>query len=374
MRSVRGSWWWLAVLAIPLLTSCNSGGDDDPLPDRYEAAVKRAMDRYKAPGVVAAVWRPGKEPWKQGFGYADVESKRPSDVRDHFSIRSITKSFTVTVILQLAQDGALSLDHTIDRYVAGIPNGNRITLTQLAAMESGIKNYSETLAFQDAIGKDISRSFTEAELIGYAIPLSPVFDPAARYNYSNTNTVLLGMVVESVTKTPLAEVMRARIFEPLHLSRTTYPVTTPLPDPHPTPYVVDPRTDEMEAVPLLSPTGLAGAGAMVSTIDDLGAWGQALGTGRLLSPALFAFRLAHSRTATDGPIYDRYGLGIGSFKGWWGHTGTGFGFQAAVFYDPSSGSTIAVLVNATPISPDMGDEDNIAQDVFAELADVVNAR
>jgi D-alanyl-D-alanine carboxypeptidase len=364
----------LCAIAVLLLSSCWRDDDSgDRQPARYRAAVVRVMDQYRAPGVVAGVWVPGSEPWKMAFGVADVATRRPLDLRDHFSIRSVTKSFTVTVILQLARDGALSLDDPIERHVANIPNGASITLAQLAAMESGVKNYSETPAFIADLIADPGRTFTPAGLVGYAVPLSPAFAPGAQYDYSNTNTVLLGMVIERVTKTPLAEVFRTRIFEPLKLAQTTYPSAIALPDPHPTPYAVDPRTGEVDDQPFISPTGLDAAGAMVSTLDDLGAWGEALGTGRLLTPALQAQRLAHSRIATNGPVYERYGLGIGVLKGWWGHTGSGIGFQAATFHDTRSGATIAVLVNATPES-NSPREDNIAQDVFAALADVVASR
>ena len=363
----------LCAIGVSMLSSCFLDDDDDSQPPRYRDAVMRVMDQYRAPGVVAGVWYPGDEPWKMAFGFADLATRRPLELRDHFSIRSVTKSFTVTVILQLVRDGTLSLDDTLERYVPGVPNGASITLRQLAAMESGVKNYSETAAFTADLSRDITRTFTPAELVAYAVPLSPVFDPGAQYDYSNTNTVLLGMVIENVTRMPIADVLRARIFDPLGLTQTTYPYVIPLPDPHPTPYSVDQRNGFADDEPLLSPTGLGAAGAMVSTIDDLGTWGEALGTGRLLTPALQAERLAHSRIATNGPTYERYGLGIGTIKGWWGHTGTGLGFQAATFHDPRTGATIAVLVNATPEFSAVRD-DNIAQEVFSALADVVATR
>ena len=118
--------------------------------------------------------------------------------------------------------------------------------------------------------------------------------------------------------------------------------------------------------------GLAGAGAMVSTLDDMQTWGQALGDGRLIGTELQFERINRSRAVTNGPEYDSYGLGIGILDGWWGHTGTGFGFQAATFYDPHTRSTIAVLVNSTP-SGDRLDL-NVAEQIFVALAEVVESR
>ena len=371
------------ILGAPLLLSAclweeQSSG---PSPKQYRDAVAGVVEHFRAPGAVAGVWYPGEPPWKAALGVADVASGRPLKLDDHFSIRSITKSFAVTAIFQLARDGALSLDDTISQYVPGIPNGTTITLTQLAAMESGVRNYTEVIAFLEIFAKDFAKPWTNAEIVSYAIPKSPVFDPGAQYNYSNTNTVLLAMVVESVTKAPLGDFLQARIFVPLGLADTTYPTTVPLPDPHPLPYLVNEKTGEQIPVDLVNPTALGGAGAMVSTLDDLAAWAEALGTGGLLTPAQQTFRLSHSRPATSGPVYDRYGVGIGQLDGWWGHTGSALGFQAAAFHDPRTGGVIAAAVNASPLddTPRFPDDEgrlepNIAEEIFRALAAVVASR
>ena len=112
---------------------------------------------------------------------------------------------------------------------------------------------------------------------------------------------------------------------------------------------------------------------MVSTLDDLQTWGRALGDGRLVGAELQLERVNRSRVVTNGPTYDRYGLGIGILKGWWGHTGTGFGFQAATFYDPRTSATIAVLVNCTPDNDNAPPNLNLAEKIFEALADVVGS-
>lgn len=365
----------VTAAAVALLSSCNGG--DDPASAkaiRYQAAVEDVMNRYRFPGAVAGVWVPGEAPWRMAFGLADVPSKRAMTLEDSFSIRSVTKSFAVTVLMQLERDGLLSMNDPIAMYVPGIPNGERISLAQLAAMESGVANYSGSQEFFKVFLADFEHVFTPADLVAYGVALSPRFEPGAEYNYSNTNTVLLGMVVEKVAQAPLDQVLHARIFEPLKLSKTLYPYVVALPDPHPTPYGADGVTGELDDQPYISPTSLGASGAMVSTIDDLGTWGRALGSGSLLTPQQHALRMSHSRPATDGPAYETYGLGMGMIKGWWGHTGSGIGFQAATLYDPRTGATIAVLVNATPEASRFSREDNIAQDVFAALADIVNGR
>ncbi|HSU66084.1 MAG TPA: serine hydrolase, partial [Tepidisphaeraceae bacterium] len=136
------------------------------------------------------------------------------------------------------------------------------------------------------------------------------------------------------------------------------------PEPHPSGYEVNPKTGEATKWGPINFSGFGAAGAMVTQLNDLLTWGKALGTGSLIGPALQQFRTSHSRPATDGPEYNRYGVGIGELKSWWGHTGEGLGAQAAVFYDPKSGSTIAVLVNSTQ-------HVNAATEIFKALAPLV---
>jgi D-alanyl-D-alanine carboxypeptidase len=361
-----------AALCSPALALTGCTDDTTPTATRYDTAVRRVMALYRTPGALASVRVPGEEEWRQAYGYADVATRRPLDFADHFSIRSVTKSYTVTLILQLVRDQALTLDDKLDRFVTGIPNGHLITIADLAGMQSGIADYSASEQFLKDFGSDFTRPFTQEQLVAYAVPASPRFAPGAQYEYSNTNTVLLGMIVEKLTGLTMAQALGVRILGPLGLRDTSYPYVAPLPAPHPTPYDTDIGTGVAEPVPLITPTSLAASGAMVSTLDDMQAWGQALGDGRLIGAALQQERVSRARAVTNGPEYDAYGLGIGILDGWWGHTGTGIGFQAATFYDPRTHATIAVLVNSTPGGG--GKNLNVAEQIFVALADVVATR
>ena len=327
-------------------------------------ALQRVMDQYHIPGALAGVWTPGKPLWLSAQGYADVASGEPMSLRDRVQIRSATKSFTVTLVLQLARAQRLSLSDPISKYVPGIPNGDRITLAELAGMTSGVKNYTDVDAFRQKFGSDFAAEWTNQEIVDLTIPSSPVFSPGAQYNYSNTNTVLLGMAVEKVTGRPLAQTLNARIFRPLGLTKTAYIDGLPDVSPTPTNYEVDPKTGELEVLPKVNLSALGPSGAMVSTLPDMLRWGRALGTGRLIGPQLLQLREQTSRPATDGPEYDRYGLGMGELNGWWGHTGDGIGAQVAIMFDPVTRSVIAVSVNSTqPV--------NVATQIFKALANVV---
>jgi len=376
----RFTQWACASGLLPWLASCGGGSDESyPFaaagasfnPD-YGRAVVALMSTYQLPGVLAGVRVAGRPEWTQAFGRANLSMLTPLSLASTFPVRSVTKSFTVTTALQLVRDGLLGVNDTIDRYVAGVPNGNLITLADLAGNQSGLVDYSAQKAFLDVFIADTLHVFTPKELVAFSLAVPPTFAPGAQYQYSNTNTVLLGLVIEAVTGQPLGEVMTARIFRPLALNGTSYPTPAALPPPAPTPYAVNVNTGESEVLPLISPTALAGSGAITATLPNLLAWGDELGRGSLIGDTLQALRKARSRPATNGPEYDRYGLGIGRIGNWWGHTGSGLGFQIATMNLAARGATISVMVNATPEGGDRRDL-NFAQEVFEALAVVVEA-
>lgn len=376
--------WTGAAALVPWLASCGGGSGnagaivippataETPSHDAaYVEAVEAFMSTYRPPGVLAGVRVAGAAPWTRAFGQADVAKGAPLSLNSTFPLRSITKSFTVTAFLQLVKLGQLGLDDKVSRYIAGVPNGSLISLADLAGNQSGLADYSMQPAFIKAFVEDFLRVWTPQELVAISFAVPPSFLPGEQYEYSNTNTVLLGLVIEAVTGLPLGDVLAAQIFRPLALNGTSYPSTATLPPPSPTGYAVDVATGAVDDQPLVSPTCLAGSGAMASTLADLLAWGDALGRGALIGAELQGVRKSRARDVTNGPEYDRYGLGIGQIGNWWGHTGSGIGFQVATMYLESRSATVSVMVNA---SPDGGREHlNLAQELFETLAAVVDA-
>lgn len=378
--------WTGAAALVPWLASCGGGGGsgnaegivippatpETPSRDAaYVKAVEALMSTYRPPGVLAGVRVAGAAPWTRAFGQADVAKATPLSLDSTFPLRSITKSFTVTVFLQLVKLGQLGLDDKVARYIPGVPNGNLISLADLAGNQSGLADYSMQPSFIEAFVEDFLRVWTPQELVAISFAVPPSFLPGEQYEYSNTNTVLLGLVIEVVTGLPLADVLAAQIFRPLRLTGTSYPSTAALPPPAPTGYAVDVATGAVDDQPLVSPTCLAGSGAMASTLADLLAWGDALGRGTLIGAQLQGVRKSRARNVTNGPEYDRYGLGIGQIGNWWGHTGSGVGFQVATMFLEARSATVSVMVNASPTG---GRQHlNLAQELFEKLAAVVEA-
>lgn len=340
------------VALLFVASACSSGSDEQSaaspatLPAQttqaLESQLTKTMERNDVPGGVVEVCVPGYENWATAQGVANIETGEPMATDMVWPLRSITKSFTVTLLLQLVDEGRLSLDDTIDQWVPGVPNGDEITLGQLAEMSSGVPEYTNQAWF-DAYIADPQRDFTAQELIDYALEDPAQFEPGTKHVYVNTSTVLLGEVVSQEYGKPLGEVVSEQILVPLGLDQTTYPETVDdWSGPHPTGY--QPNADgELEAQDN-NFSVFAGAGAMTSTMSDLCTWGDALGEGTLLKPETQQARL-DGTPLDQGPEYDVYGEGIGTLNGWVGHTGEGFGYTVLVMHDPDSGATVAVGMN-----------------------------
>lgn len=364
----------IAVLALagcaaspaPEPTSAAPTGDSalpEELQAELQAALEDTMAEYDVPGAIAGVWIPGEGSWTTAAGVADIASGEPTSTDMSWPLRSVTKSYTVTLLLQLVDEGAVTLDDTIDQYVEGVTNGDRITLRQLANMSSGNSDYTNE-DFVAVFGEDPTRIFTLDELNSFVLGQPARFEPGAEHVYTNANTNLLGAVVEKATGQPFADVLSERILEPLGLHDTRYVLdASTWTEPHALGYGpdADPREPMDQNFSIFGP-----AGSMISTLEDGRVWAEALATGSLLDPETQAERL-DGWPLEVGPPYDIYALGIGETQGWWGHNGEGLGYTVAVFHDPETGASIVVYTNESNVEP----KAHPADQAFRRMAEVL---
>ncbi|PRZ42833.1 alkaline D-peptidase [Antricoccus suffuscus] len=354
--------WLVPILALvvggcaaqPKTASTASKSPPSTVPEvasvtTLKPALKKAIDddiaeavaTYNVPGAVVGIHLADKGDYTATVGVANLKTKAPLTTEMTWPLRSVTKSFVVTAALQLVEAGKLSLDDTIAKWMPNLPNANQITVRQLANMTSGLPEYTND-AFIKAYSANPDKEFTADELIGFAATEPAQFPPGAKHVYTNTNTVVLGRIIEMVTGMPIAQVLQQQIFTPLKLTHTAYATSdSDWPKPHAVGY--QPDNTKME------PQGnnfsiFAGSGAMVSTLADLQIYAPALANGTLLNPQLQAARLVGA-PLDKGPEYDQYALGIGEIAGWWGHTGEGFGFTLAVMGQQGTDNSVVILMN-----------------------------
>src|SRR5919107_6387806 len=310
-------------------THSNKDGEQATKAD-LDAALKKSFEESDAPGVIAAVQTPDFT-WVQARGVADRASGRPMTPEMHHRVGSVSKTFTATLLLKATDEGLLSLDDTIDQYVKGVPNGDEITLHQMADMTSGIASYTEDDQWVKEWFSDPTRVWAPEEMARIGIKESPLFDPGSEWFYSNTNYVLLGLVLEQVTGKPINQLYQKEIIEPLDLNETSFPGTSSaIPEPYDHGYTLQGKSSGQKPVDSTdwNPSSAWTAGEMISTIDDLLVYGRALGTGKgLLSPKEQKERL--DSFVSDVPPLNQpplkgdlaYGIGLGKDHGWIGHNG-----------------------------------------------------
>jgi D-alanyl-D-alanine carboxypeptidase len=339
-----------SVLSIP-----SANATDSAFADSAAASVFASMD---APALYVGVWDPARGSFVRAYGRA-VRGGAAATTDDSFRVASITKTFTATRVLELAQEGMIDLDAQISTYLpqplASEPKLAHITVRQLLGMESGLADYLvNTKGIAGDIAANPARIWTPQELVDVALGLDA--DPIGTGGYTNTNYVLLGMVAQQVGGASLSSLISDRLAGPLGLTHTFLPPSddTALPNPAAHGYLNQECVDKAAAAgatnmdPQLDTTSwntsyFAGAGGMISTIADLGIWANSdLGTD-LLNSDFTKQRLQMHDIGGDG---FEYGLGIKRFGDWYGHDGDAFGWDSLALHNPVSGVSFAAAVNA----------------------------
>ncbi len=338
-----------------------------PVQRAIAAAVEKERERYggltPVPAVLVGVWD-RKRAYVRAFGYADLAKRTPLSSDDHFRIGSNTKTFVISVLLQLIDEGKLRLDDPLSRFDLGvtIPNARNITVREVCQMRSGLFEVFETPELN--VHPSPTRTFTARELVRWAVKQKPYFPPGKRYNYSNTNYLILGLIIEAVTKHSVGDEIRTRLLLPYHLAQTSYPATQAMPDPWAHGYGLD-RNRRWEDVSGTIPVSLMGsAGEMISDMRDMTRWTKLWVTGKTNSPATQRARLDCIPTGIGNLSF---GLGAGCSAGWYGYTGGLPGYNTANYYLPSKDTTIVAWVTLQRDDPFPG----VANAIFRDIARII---
>nr|WP_240449000.1 beta-lactamase family protein [Streptomyces harenosi] len=356
--------------AIVLLAA--SAGPAAPVGSRPDDVLSRQVGAVHDTGVVGV----SAEALSSGVrasaraGVSRWGTARPMPAEGRFRIGSATKTFTATVVLQLVDEGEVSLSDTVEQWLPGVVrggghDGNRITVRDLLQHTSGIPDIPKVPAMSSAEGyrAERMRTYSPEELVGMALRqrsrTSPDHaGPKAAWSYSNTNYVLAAMLVREVTGRSWQREVTDRIIRPLRLENTGVPATLPLiPGPHAHAYTTfgagngrDPGTD----VTLLDPSVAAGSGSVVSTTHDMNRFYKALFDGRLLGAAQLDEMTATVPAAELGEGL-KYGLGLAEIPltcggSYFGHRGELLGYRiwAGISHDGARSVSVYVTSDGGP--------------------------
>ena len=368
MSAHLGRWGLAAALAVTVIA-----GTAAPVtaagPQRDDRRLQVALDDLHDLGItgVQGLTRVGDVTTRARAGVGDLARRTPVPLDGYFRMGSNTKTFVSVVVLQLVGEGRLSLDDTVERWLPGTVAGNgndgrRITIRQLLQHTSGLYNYTNDTAALTSYEGYLAHRFDHydaADLVALAMKHEPGFAPGTQWDYSNTNYILAGMVIERVTGRSWATEVRARVLRPLGLRRTSSPGDRPtLPAPHAKGYQQWTPGGPLTDTTVFNPTAADAAGDMITTPTDLARFWQALQQGRLLKPRQLAqlHRTVLADTFQDFIPGARYGLGImyvpNRCGGYWAHGGDVPGMSTANAVSPDGGR-VAVL----SLSTQLADED-----------------
>jgi len=212
----------LVLIIFLLLTNCGiSMGVEPELATALQTALDESREAAGIIGVTMAVITPEQGIWLGASGVSDSRTGTPMAPENLLLIGSITKTFVSALILQLAEEGKLTLEDSIEQWFPGlVPNGENITIHQLLNHTSGIFDFLSHEDYYMLVGSDLNKIWDPKEIVALATSKEPYFEPGAGFMYSNTNYILLGMIVESATGSTLANELRSRLLEPLKLEHT----------------------------------------------------------------------------------------------------------------------------------------------------------
>jgi D-alanyl-D-alanine carboxypeptidase len=345
--------------------------------------LQRDLDAITAtgvPGVLADVHIGGRQ-LRGTSGVANLGSRKPVNGHGFFRIGSNTKTFLSVVVLQLAAEHRLSLDDTVDHWLPGVVSGNGndgavITVRELLQHTSGLHNYTDDLQAQitsvKAYRKLEFHQFSRKDLLRIALAHRPDFAPGAGWHYSNTNYILLGMIIEKVTHHSWANEVTRRISAPLGLHHTFAPGSgTRLPRPHATGYLIFSKDTKIDTT-AENMSWAGSAGALVSNAADLTRFWQAIGRGTLLGKAQRQ-QMQQTVPADGGDAASvpgsRYGLGIfriplscGGF--YWSHEGDVPGFNTIGAVSADGRKTVVLSLNSNVDDPVLAAEYGLVDHVM----------
>ena len=373
------------LISATVLAACASGaavGADAPGlkpldPARLQASIEELAKSLLLPGALVLLETP------QGsvvvsYGTTELGTANPPRTGTYFRAASNTKTMTAASIVQMVQEGKLGFDDPVSKYVDGVPDGDKITISQLLKMRSGLFNFTNAPELAESLDEHPDKVWTADEVLGMAFKRPPDFAPGASYEYCNTNYYLLGLIAEKIDAKPLSAVFQDRLFGPLGLKDTSFPAaaSNALPEPFAHGYLYGgaiyaledaPYPDDLQAAARAgtlkpnddtwqNPSAYFAAGGAISTADDLAAWIRALVGGKVFDADFQKQWLASPEAPEPGqPAAQKYGYGIITFS--FGpntiyyHEGEMPGYQSFMGYDPANDVTLVIWTNLT-LAPD----------------------
>ena len=329
---------FLAVLLLPAYLNAQT------IPQKADELLTAYAQQQKFSGNVL-IAKEGKILFEKAYGYADISRGKLNTTETEFRVGSLTKMFTSAVILQLANEGKLSLTDPVSKYVKGFPYGDQIQLTHLLSHTSGIKGSTGSPA-----PLTLDESVTNFKV------QSLTFTPGSRFEYNNFNYILLSYIAQTVSGTAFPQLLETRLFQKSNMWHTGLDWKDRSSDKKALGYITNPETANWQVVNDGNVAIASGAGALYSTTKDLYNWSTAISNQVVLNDSMLVTAMK--------PVQNNYGLGWmvtqSKERTYVGHTGSIPGFIANFMKFPKEDITIILLSNYQDVNGRQLSDDLIA--------------
>jgi D-alanyl-D-alanine carboxypeptidase len=343
---------WLLSRTRPLFGLTVLLGVFQPLPTRADVIddlVQAELVSQKIPGAAVVVIRAGEVVKVGAYGLADKQREIPVTPGTIFRLQSVSKSFTAAGILLLVEDGKVALDDPISRHLANTPESwSKITIRHLLNQTSGLRDFINDPVI------NLREETDETQLLASAASRTLKFEPGLVWDYSNTNYLLLGIIITQVTGQWHGDFLAERIFKPLGMDHTSLPREGEAPNPERARgYTLRDKQVVPSGVLAAAVTSNAGGGIQ-STVNDLAKWERALASGKLLKPATLELMWTPAKLTSGATHPYGFGWEIGSLAGRRriSHTGRWTGYSAQVDRFIDDDLTVIILTNLAESSPE----------------------
>jgi D-alanyl-D-alanine carboxypeptidase len=339
----------LTVAIVPTSAGATTSAADTKLQNALDAIVKRTDG---PPGISVVVQR-GDEPQQFSAGYGDVATKQPFAVSDAMRLASVAKAFSGAAAVSAVADGKLTLDSTIGEILPSQPAAwSKVTLAQLLQHTSGIPDFSKDPAFGEAVGASLQTAPPPEQLLTYVADQPLKFTPGTKYKYSNSDNILVGLMVAAVDGTPYPDSLVARVYTPLGMTGTSLPSGVEMPTPFAHGYQPDPPNADEDVSEVIAAGWSWASGGVVSTPQDANLFARGYASGKLTDAATqakqFSFRPGSSEP--PGPGTNSAGLAIFRYRTpcgtVYGHTGNTPGYTQFIASTRDGTRSTVVSINS----------------------------
>ena len=309
----------------------------------YTQYIAETLAKQAIPGAIVGIWQPGRPTYLRAFGKADIAQNVDMTTRMLLPTGNVSTSYVVRAALLLAKAHKISLAAPVSDYLSNVPEGQQISVADLAQMRSGLFDYRDNPAFVKQIVAHPQTFLSPEDLLNYSFEHPLLFKPGTRFQYSYTNTLLLGLIIEKVTGQSLAKVIQEQIAQPYKLRRTIFSDSTVNPVLEVRGYTINHLNKKMIPV-IWNPSWFWAAGAVTATAADLQRWARINA-----DLAVFSSTTVQQEMTKDSVWKDAStGYSWGSYENgaWVGNASQMAGFESVVIYSPQYKDTIVIFLNA----------------------------